>query len=349
MASRATNCLTKADPRFLEDVHFCEMYFKAAVLFLDGVKTTGETRYNSWNQCYDYFRASSAATLTAKKDEAALRLAFYLASWGMYRGSSFVLQYDYKIYEDLIPQLLAPKYAALWDIDAEIDEVTPTTLNVFLNKTSTLLMELFNEINDHLKPSKKRTATKSYFTKGNAVPDVSTTLITKLVLGTLGCFPALDQYFCNAIGACGNGLKQDQIKVILRLAYYIKKNVTLPAEVSSYPVMKLIDMYYFTMGLEKAFLKLVADLIDGKSIKSLEGKDARLLRDFILDNGHGGYTVNVAFPCHSCTVSCSDCIIRKKTEYTDEYTDKIKEICNNKAAIQEKLKKGKNTEDGAEI
>ncbi|VEJ05791.1 Uncharacterised protein [Campylobacter lari] len=39
-------------------------------------------------------------------------LSFYLASWGMYRGSSFLLRYDYKIYKTILEELLA---IDLWD------------------------------------------------------------------------------------------------------------------------------------------------------------------------------------------------------------------------------------------
>src|ERR1700724_165165 len=49
-------------------------------------------RDRSWEHCYRYFRSADASTIRKDHDQAALQLGFYLASWGMYRGSSFLLQ-----------------------------------------------------------------------------------------------------------------------------------------------------------------------------------------------------------------------------------------------------------------
>jgi hypothetical protein len=49
-------------------------------------------RYRSWEHCYRYFQKASPSRLSKDRDDAAIRLGFYLASWGMYRGKSFLLQ-----------------------------------------------------------------------------------------------------------------------------------------------------------------------------------------------------------------------------------------------------------------
>lgn len=49
-------------------------------------------RYRSWEHCYRFFRRAGAAEISNQRDHAALHLGFYLASWGMYRGSSFLLK-----------------------------------------------------------------------------------------------------------------------------------------------------------------------------------------------------------------------------------------------------------------
>jgi hypothetical protein len=41
----------------------------------------------SWEHCYRFFNSRTRNVLLAEKDSAALHLG-YLASWGMYRGSS---------------------------------------------------------------------------------------------------------------------------------------------------------------------------------------------------------------------------------------------------------------------
>jgi hypothetical protein len=48
-------------------------------------------RYRSWEHCYRYFRQRRHLRADRDIDHAALQLGFYLASWGMYRGSSFLL------------------------------------------------------------------------------------------------------------------------------------------------------------------------------------------------------------------------------------------------------------------
>jgi len=54
-------------------------------------------RYNSWNHCYKAF-----GNLNQDSDFLALHLGFYLASWGMYRGSSKLLDKDYKVHVEAV-------------------------------------------------------------------------------------------------------------------------------------------------------------------------------------------------------------------------------------------------------
>src|SRR5579862_3988472 len=72
-------------------------------------------RYRSWEHCYQYFHRSTPEALAADRDHAALQLGFYLASWGMYRGSSFLLQYTYTAHLGVIDQLVAPRFSVLWE------------------------------------------------------------------------------------------------------------------------------------------------------------------------------------------------------------------------------------------
>jgi len=47
-------------------------------------------RYTSFDYCYNYFRQPSKEIL-ADMEKSCLVIGFYLASWGMLRGSSFLL------------------------------------------------------------------------------------------------------------------------------------------------------------------------------------------------------------------------------------------------------------------
>src|SRR5215469_12782004 len=72
-------------------------------------------RYRSWEHCYRFFRARTPAALIADKDAAALQLGFYLASWGMYRGSSFLLQHAYTVHLRAVDRLVALQLLPLWE------------------------------------------------------------------------------------------------------------------------------------------------------------------------------------------------------------------------------------------
>ncbi|MFN8487174.1 MAG: hypothetical protein U0350_06240 [Caldilineaceae bacterium] len=63
-------------------------------------------RYRSWEHCYKYFQKIHLQRQEFDLDLATLNLAFYLASWGMMRGSSELLQKDYKVHTKVVQELL---------------------------------------------------------------------------------------------------------------------------------------------------------------------------------------------------------------------------------------------------
>ena len=134
-------------------------------------------RYRSWEHCYAYFRRQRLSGLAADRDHAALQLGFYLASWGMYRGSSFLLQHAYTVHRGVIDLIAETRFDELWNTDfgANEDDVR------FLP----LVRELIAGIRQAYKPFAPAT--------GSSQP--TDTLITKVILGTFGCLPACDRYF----------------------------------------------------------------------------------------------------------------------------------------------------------
>ena len=75
-------------------------------------KKDKKDRFLSWVHCYRRFsEIFKKPNLTEENiDYLALNLAFYLASWGMYRGSSFLLQKDYTIHKDIVKELYEFKF-----------------------------------------------------------------------------------------------------------------------------------------------------------------------------------------------------------------------------------------------
>ena len=73
----------------------------AISLFVKKTTQIENDRYKSWEYCYHSF-ISARNSSSPDYDILSLHLAFYLASWGMYRGSSFLLQKDYKIHTPIL-------------------------------------------------------------------------------------------------------------------------------------------------------------------------------------------------------------------------------------------------------
>jgi hypothetical protein len=109
-------------------------------LFLNGFhKNLGrqpEERYTSFDYCYNYFQEFYEKhkiidlTNTDNLQISCLQIGFYLASWGMYRGSSFLLQKSIKHFEKLIILIskLEPFY---WEID--VDSYNEDTISLLIN------------------------------------------------------------------------------------------------------------------------------------------------------------------------------------------------------------------------
>jgi hypothetical protein len=203
---------------------------------------TGEHhRYRSWEHCFRYFQKIPPRAIAADRDHAALQLGFYLASWGMYRGSSFLLQHTYKVHLAVIDQLVAPQFSVLWEQEfgAKDDDsqLVPT------------ILELIHAIREAYRPFASSTASEA-----------SDTLVTKIILGTLGTLPACDRYFIE--GFKGAGLKYSYLneRFIKRVLQFCRENLhDLRGEQTriertcgiSYPLMKLLDMYFWQIGYER--------------------------------------------------------------------------------------------------
>ena len=185
-------------------------------------------RYTSWEICYKAF-----GDRNINDEVKALHLAGYLCSWGMYRGSSKLLsEYNYMIFNELVPTL--NEY-----IDLRKDFLEENDYDGFLN-----LVKKIREFLD----SKKITSTD--------------TLITKIILGVYGCFPALDDYFKKGFKSYNNiKISINQKNTFknfynnLKSFYFADKGAfeTKKQEIEAnrginYPPMKLVDMYFWEYG-----------------------------------------------------------------------------------------------------
>jgi hypothetical protein len=210
-------------------------------------------RYRSWEHCYNYFKKISNKDKISSEEEdlAQLHLAFYLASWGMYRGSSFILQKDYTIFKSIINIILNKEYSILWKLEDN------------LNKREELIKkfsELYEKIEAELKTIKKSIKhhpdlkdTRKRYLQENSI---SYTLVTKILLGTVGCIPAYDRFFIEGVGKEKEIKKRfDAWKSFSELIdFYIenKKEIdSITIKCTGYNPMKIIDMYFWEIGYEK--------------------------------------------------------------------------------------------------
>ena len=193
-------------------------------------------RYKSWEHCYSYFKKNQIDA-----DQACLHLAFYLASWGMYRGSSFLLWKDYLLHKEVVKHLIANKH---------LQSIDFTTIN---DETVNEMIGLFAWI-------KKWYADNAGKINGDdRTANVTDTLVTKIVLGTLGCVPAYDRYFIAGLEAQEISPRKPTFAGIKKLVSFYVKHLDQFEALSSkmktdngiaYPSMKLVDMYFWQTGIE---------------------------------------------------------------------------------------------------
>lgn len=217
-----------------------ELVIKSAYEFYGELQKDKNGRYHSWEYCYLNFGKARKET-NPDLDYLSLQLAFYLASWGMYRGSSFLLQKDYKVHIPVIEELLKEKYDFLFGIDCE---------HILLEENQKLLEELSTFALSYYDAIRREV-------KGNELKnDVSETLITKLLMGTMGCVPAYDRYFVSGIKAHKIAVGSYKTKSIVQLAKFYQENFEALEEARKnlvvgdmlYPQMKLIDMGFWQIG-----------------------------------------------------------------------------------------------------
>ena len=215
----------------------------AAQTFYDDARANENGRSRSWEHCYRVFR-DARTDPSPDYDYLSLHLAFYLASWGMYRGSCFIFQKDYKVHTPIVEKILKPEYDCLFGI-ACVDLREP--------EVQDRLEELNNYIADDFHPIRDQVAGREIESP------VSQVLITKILMGTLGCVPAYDRFFEEGARYLGLEKKTYHEKSLLELAdIYEEHNDRLEEARRGmrvgdliYPQMKLLDMGFWQVGFER--------------------------------------------------------------------------------------------------
>lgn len=209
-------------------------------------------RFASWDYCYGL-----AQCMYARKEELseqdydymALNLAFYLASWGMYRGSSFLLDKSYKIHIEPVKLIFSK------------DELWKRSLSsIELTAFGKELANVYG-VGDKVRASNDGIS-------GN----MTDTLFTKILLGLTGNVIAYDGYCKKALSFLGCGriffrtnrdtswdrLRNDGFAVLADTLFVIEASYpkvefkdggyVTTSEYVPYPDAKKIDMFLFVLG-----------------------------------------------------------------------------------------------------
>lgn len=216
----------------------------AAQTFYEDARRDENGRSRSWEHCYRVFR-DARTDPSPDCDYLSLHLAFYLASWGMYRGSSFLLQKDYKVLVPIVEKILKPEYDCLFGV---------ACADLRNSDVRAQLKQLYDGIAEHFGPIRDEVA-------GRKVPSsVSPVLITKILMGTLGCVPAYDRFFQDGVATYKVTTQEYSTNSVLKLVdFYEEHNDRLEearrgmqSDDLIYPQMKLLDMGFWQIGFEKS-------------------------------------------------------------------------------------------------
>jgi hypothetical protein len=217
-------------------------------IFLNDIKEDFNGRYKSFNHCFLTFRklfeiCKKQDVSDSMLDYSALHLAFYLASWGMYRGSSMLLQKDYLIHVEAIKILLKSDYRCLYSLSP--NEYTDITYNEFDRVVSEL--------------SAYYSGIKGKFHNKEKHIGATDTLISKILIATLGCTSAFDRYVKAGMILCKipySGLNSKTIKTLKKVCAdnqdtldSLMNKIKQDNDFGFYPIMKLLDSYFFELGL----------------------------------------------------------------------------------------------------
>lgn len=179
----------------------------------------------------------------------------------MYRGSSFLLNMDYKIHIQPVKMMMEAQYQKLFDIGNPFaDPAKAESYKALLFEKET---GIYCRLEEHYKSA------HSAFAEDKKIEYESDTLLTKILLGVYGCIPAYDRFFKRGLSLFGRQqwLKNDgnalfkESKSLGELLQDGAMREELEQYYKAHPeytFMKVVDMYFFSLGayFEEGYDKL---------------------------------------------------------------------------------------------
>lgn len=220
----------------------CDSLIAASQKYMNEISADEHARYLSWEHCHGYFIDNYRNPAAEQLDLMCLHLAWYLASWGMLRGGSFLLQKDYRIHLPVVKLLVSQKYHELYD--CSIETLAEPAMCKKIMELSAAIVDLYKGLTIDLGDGEGKNA--------------SDTLITKILLGTIGCTPAYDRYFKSGLALTNVAQRRYGEKSMHQLIeYYMEHYEELEAYRAlvsqnriSYTPMKILDMCFWQIGFD---------------------------------------------------------------------------------------------------
>ena len=207
--------------------------------FLKG--RTPMERDSSFDYCYNYFYsfyANDRLSKLASEENiqmSCFQLGFYLASWGMFRGRSKLLQKSVKCFEPLITWI-SKADRKLWEID--VDSYDDKAIQNKLIEAVDGIRKTFDF-------------------------EPTNTLVTKIMLGVFGNIPALDTNFSRSFGLGMNKSNKNILKMLEKTYSFYTQNKKVIDDFEIYTLdfhgketktkytkAKIIDMVGFVQGMK---------------------------------------------------------------------------------------------------
>lgn len=241
------------------------------------------SRHKSWEYCHEVFlKMHNRQKETKLNDEdcdyLALNLGFFLASWGMYRGSSFLLQMDYKVHIPVVKLIMNEEYDELWNFEPTEENKEKAKRLLFGEDGKGGLFEKIKELYSQNLPKRNNGVNVDAIEDGVETAKEerkpTNTLITKILLGTFAVIPAFDTFFKKACKQLTPKIKDKPYLAFIDLCdFAIRHREDLKGD-GNYPVMKALDLYFWIVGFglslcskrkdEKKKEKALENLLFGK-------------------------------------------------------------------------------------
>lgn len=195
-------------------------------------------RVHSWNHCRRLFLQlpSQGPCDPSLLDNATVHLAFYLASYGMYRGSTQLLQKTYTVLTPVTDALRQAPYA-------QAGEASYSVVEAFAENRAEMAWKQHERLIVDLNRVGIRQTEMGILT-------------TKILLGTWCSIPAFDTALKNAVKQADIGSATLSRKNLLRVFAFVRENAPLfQIQVDAFraaghdlPAVRVVDMLLWHLG-----------------------------------------------------------------------------------------------------